>query len=601
MSKAILIANIGNADLTIGVGESAENPCPYLPTYYYLPPVTDNRENSEADLPDKERDDWNNRVPLLVAFADKHLNIKPASDASRNRYPSFRLLTENLLSKYQSDPKKWHQRIGLGRLIGPIKRALELSVANQLNVYLFISNQVDVHDQDTICLGKIIKFWFEQNIMDSLLSNEEKNKVNINLLEIPKKIPIARDTGEDQLLNFYYQEIQKIQKENEDCPTFINIRGGTDYMKTALRVQSITAGFRSSVTLEPQAIPQEIIAGKSSFPKTVSYWRFQQIQRCKSILQLLERWDFSGALVLTEEWQQALKNLEEQVGEEYLNNYLASLEDITKFLRIAIAYFNLDDGLAKTITESLPDKTDEQDGLYKTFCEIAADNNLLLKNLYSQCKILYEFDQIPTFLGRLGSFHEISQKYLIHKLGLEQYFTNFDEMKLSVENLWGTNHQLWKEFCKLYNGINQKEYKITAKFGSPKRTLAEARNHKKFGPLVAGTTLRIQNRYARQFLLEAALNCDQLNHQEIDPANWKKLDFWYDKRNQVIHRGAGLSKSSMLEMYKMKANQGSLVCHPNQILVIMQSILQIFDLTVDHYYPYENIRKLVSQKLELLI
>ncbi|MEO1297602.1 MAG: hypothetical protein AAFW75_17835, partial [Cyanobacteria bacterium J06636_16] len=110
---SILVANIGNSDIALKVGN------------YYLP--LEYRDEPNLELPTShtpEYDAWKNRSEHFRRMLQEELGIS-VSDRD-NPLKHFREISAQLLTKYSENPEHWHSRISIGRIQGVIQQALSL-------------------------------------------------------------------------------------------------------------------------------------------------------------------------------------------------------------------------------------------------------------------------------------------------------------------------------------------------------------------------------------------------------------------------------------------------------------------------------------------
>lgn len=499
----ILIANLGTSDLAIKIDE------------FYIPIGFDRNEPNidESGLTEKEKNVWERelRQEYIIKSLCPELGVEVYN---KGRY-SFRDLTHKILEAYKADEEKWQERIRPGRIWGVIKTAME-PVYNLREVYLFVTDQPETekkgYPSDSINLFYILRKWFGREIP----------KLNLNLNLIPKNIPA---NNEDEILNHYYNFFHNIDR---DETVLISIKGGTPQMQNALRIQGIASGISHQLFINPQLSIKNILAGKASQCALTSYWRYMRSQKYQTITILLqERWDFDGATQILSEWESILDFFiqHQVIGSDNIESSLTDISRVITILNIAINCFNLDIQSAKKILQE-----HSQVKLSPSLIEEVDQYNIVL-NLYTQCRIYWELNQVANFLSRMSSFYEGVLEYLAEKLDCNEKF---------IKNLKRKNRP---NKLKCINDIVQKR-NIPTELSAWKQIL------------------------------------DLL----------KSLDYWCSKRNRLIHGAEGISKDLMKELFQ----QGEYKDYehyrdfqpydPDKILDCMTSILQTgFNIIPDEY------------------
>ena len=369
--------------------------------------------------------------------------------------------------------------------------------------------------------------------------------------------------NQDISLDFYYNFFQA-RKELRKEIVLVSTKGGTNQMQTALRIQSISADIPKLIFLEPDGSAHQILTGKTPLSKKKPYWRFMQNQKYSTAIMLLEkRWDFDGAKLILNNWQETLNFLEQHTDEPKLQQDSDKLKQVVSKLDTAIACLNFDRNLTY-------------------------ENYDPLLNLYTQCRIYWELDQVASFLSRLGSFYEEVLCKLIEGLDGEKYCSNNNEDKkwmIIYRKFRNDNNLLSKfqEFQQKYDsGVsNRNIYRYT-----------------------------LNNRYKKRNFVAALV---EIKHSEQQDkwiqilASLEKLDYWANKRNELIHGVRGMSKNTMNNIYK---SSQQLVCSPSSIQGEMTNIASnVFDLLGSKpdscigydddrdYYLYSQIRQ---EAIELL-
>ncbi|MCL2939178.1 MAG: hypothetical protein MGU50_22930 [Trichodesmium sp. MAG_R02] len=514
---AILIANIGTSDLAVKIEE------------YFIPVGFDRSEpNINIDDPaltDDQKDMWNEqklRHFFVTHSLCQELDVKVNLDNPRNPF-SFLELTEKLLNAYEKDEEKWHSRIRPGRISGVIKTAVEKFKVK--DIYIFVTRQEPLHPQDSIYLFQILQKWF-------------KKQDNIHLISeiIPTDIP-AVDL--DKLLNYYYSVFVKYISSDREL--LISLKGGTPQMKTAISMQAFASSINKQIFIDPILSPAKILAGEPSECELTSYWRYMRNQKYQDVKVLLEkRWDFDGAIQLIKQWQDTLKFLDFHLDDIQISKINYLIYQVIEALKVANSYFNLDEITAKNHSANISEKITNQ---FQPYC--------LLLNLYTQCRIYYELNQMANFLVGISSFYEKVLETIADKLGQKQNFP-------SLENRY-------KKRDFIDDCINKKK--------------------------------SIQsNKYESWLMILKGMN---------------SLNYWCSLRNKFIHHGEGISQELMRKKYEERNSLGHKqyydrkdlenACAPHKILDVMEQILDSdFNLLPnnkyqkyvggDHYYIYSAVR-----------
>lgn len=389
---SILIANVGTSDIAIKVDA------------HYLPLGFDRNEiNLKAPDPSTpEGISWHERKSLVENKLSETLRLPP-----KTRY---RHICKALLAAYKKDPDCWHPRISIGRILGIINSVLKTETQEQskkivIQIYLIVTDQPETeefgHPNDSVHAFDIIQQWLERE--NSKLPLKEYQK-----LELQKKVINVPAINEDLLHEYYYNLFQEFGPNDT---LYLSVKGGTTQMQQALKVQALASNTKAQIFLSPRPDVIKILAGQPSDCQPIVYWRYQQNQRFQTVNLLLQQWDFQGAALLLQAWQESLQSLitEEQ---SKLQEYFQQIDKVLYGLNLAVAHLNLD--LKSTVGYAC--KVD----ILKTLLEhYSSDGNDSIDSgsLYAQCRIYDDLGQIAHFLIRLGSFYETSQRSCIKKLG----------------------------------------------------------------------------------------------------------------------------------------------------------------------------------------
>lgn len=516
---SILVANIGTSDIAIKVGD------------YYLPIGFDRSEpNLEEPDPDTpEGVAWRERQMLVDKQLQADLNIAPRT--------KYRDACEAILSAYRADPETWHPRISIGRLQGVINSVLEAEAKVQQSqstttAYLIVTDQpkteVRGYPTDTIYAFDIIQAWLSRQ-RPALVSGESAPlKLVPNTIRVPA-------IHEDLLHEHYYQLFQTF---TPDDIIYLSVKGGTYQMQQALKVQALASNTKAQIFLSPKPQVNKILVGQPSDCQRIAYWRYQQNQKYQTVQLLLDRWDFDGAAVLLENWEATLQALVTD-DQATLQDHQVKVTQATRGLQMAVAHLNLDsqaaDGLAGNHRELL--------ALLGKFSS--------LENLYAQCKIYAELKQISHFLSRLGSFYEATQNDLIEKLGGLQYLDTQKRgpWEIQVKALETGAPDLWQLLGRTFKWRSPADY-----------------------PEAFGLRDRFKKRSFIKTLIEYAYG-NLPSNQPLSLNHWKKLDFWYDIRNQLMHGAKGINEDRLEAVYQQREAKHQIACPYGDILPTMAAIL----------------------------
>lgn len=538
----ILIANIGTSDLAIQIPIKGKN--------YYLPidhlAKEANIDVQIAKLPPPLQELWQYETQR------RHIEniLYPDLDFPAGVKQTSRELTKVLLAKYLDNPQYWHPRIKPVRIWGTIQKAISLGATKG---YIFVTNQAtpqtpDGHPKDTIFLYDILVKWLElEKIQFALYKQLIDSKIGPNKLE-----PLL---GEYEK---YIKQIAKTEQQNslhseidrKNNLVLVSIKGGTGNMVTALQIQAIDSNFKNLVFIDPELNLEKILQGKPSECKLTLYWRHLRSQKYNTVKKLLSRWDFDGAILILNDWQNSLNLLPDGIADKSdIETSKIAIDRVIFALNLGLAFINLDSDETQNILKSYPAISDLQ--------YLAANYQPWL-NLYTQCRIYWELNQVANFLSRLSSFWEELLGYLIIELGGSKYFageiSDWQLQKNAVEP------DLWDKFYR-------KESKKDSEF-----------KNWDFDK----QSFWLKNRFSKLRLIECIVEARGKSGeiwQEIKKL-LLELDYWVNKRNKMIHLAKGVSKNTMWEMLKRdRASEDATVrkeaekaCNPDEILQVMTEI-----------------------------
>ena len=196
---SILITNIGTSDLTVQT--IINNPeFSIHGQKYYLPIDTLREPNQDKTALNLEEEEIYKNPQTYFKSSSLYAELGFPDDAK----PTSRELTEKLLQAYKNNPGVWHSRIRLPRILGVIKKAIDMNV-NQ--GYIFVSNQISEklphgHEKDTLFLYDILKLYID------------KVEINFDLIceYIPANIPL---NNSDLLFDYYSDFFNRIHAQKE--------------------------------------------------------------------------------------------------------------------------------------------------------------------------------------------------------------------------------------------------------------------------------------------------------------------------------------------------------------------------------------------------
>jgi hypothetical protein len=220
---------------------------------------------------------------------------------------------------------------------------------------------------------------------------------------------------------------------------------------------------------------------------------------------------------------------------------------------------------------------------------VGENNYDSLLNLYTQCRIYYELSQTANFLARVGSFYENAIIRLIKENGGYHYL---DQWKIKVNQLQNKIDQsLIKEFQQL-EGRGYLENLYSIKFSRYSK-----RNY---------LDILIKHRAQTNSNLQSDLN--NWNQHQFPFSGktfngvlglFKALDYWIDKRNDLVHNAEGLSQVRINDFNRDRPQEA---CAYEDIIPILTEILknplvalnrnyrQEF-VEQDNYYIYSNAKE----------
>lgn len=341
----------------------------------------------------------------------------------------------------------------------------------------------------------------------------------------------------------------------------VSTKGGTPQMSTALQLQAIslqavpTSMFRYLLFLEPELSIRRVFQGEASTCQLISYWQYVRGQKYQAVQQLLERWDFDGSLQILNGWQDFLSYLSSKhvLHQERVQQSQSLVEQVTDGLKFAQACFNLDMRSAVSLVANKAPLANTRFGrLIETYYRRQFQNRVL--NLYTQCRIFWELDQIAHFLTRMVSFYEavldsVIRRILGKKACLDQDWSL--DKSTAIEEL---GRPVWEAFAEL------------ERLKNPRFQGWEMSGELRF---------QISGRFSKRNFIQVLL---QHQNQAANLENWQALkqelealDYWAKKRNALIHSAQGISQERMHQLYANRKPR-DITCAPDEILQVMASM-----------------------------
>lgn len=506
--KATIQVNLGTSDLAVKIEDRG-----------FIPLWDRSEPNDEAT-----QESWRNRSQIIVEQLCCELDVETRIPKGRQLPFEFIKLTQKIADVYKDKDKseKWQDRLYPSRLLGIIKKAQEKFEISEVTV--FVTRQEPIHESDSYFLFEILEKWVK-----------EKTGITITPAFIPSNIDLRKDV--DELSDYYYKQIQAIDTQKV---ILISRKGGTPAMINALNQQiALSSIDRKIILIDPQLDVDRVLAGEPSPCQLASYWKYIRNQKYEAVQQLLERWDFDGARVILERWQKYLGELIDLgVVDRELKKNKSFIDKNTKILDLTCAYLNLDSAGTLSGKKINPKRKD-----YGIFNNFEYEDSDRLLNLYAQCQIFWDINQVANFLFRLASFGEEVLHYLITNLDGIKYFDKEHNPNdwLLKPRLRDRNEQLWLEFQRLE--IENNSFTKIAEWRD---------NHKKF---------RLPGRFSKRNFLEALINVrgksEEIKTWKDLSDNFQSLDYWISLRNKVTHSAEGASKAGMAQMLQKDRNPES--------------------------------------------
>ncbi|MCT7973450.1 hypothetical protein [Laspinema olomoucense] len=555
---SLLLANIGTSDLAIRfTGPEGQNY--YLPIDFLSEPNLSQELNT---LPADLQKIWNDQKTIIDEFFYTELGF--SKSVKRNS----RCLTAKLLEHYCLAPSKWHHRLAFVRILGVLQKAAAIQPPVS-KAYIFITNQTtrqnrNGHDKDTIYLVRLLQNWLRY----------DSRQPQPQFANFPKLVPVRISSADNPsdlevMLRVYEQAIDNIIKTEQLSPSsdivLVSIKGGTPQMGTALQLQAIDSGLNNIIFVDPQLSLHSVLQGQPSQCKLTLYWRHLRSHKYRSIRRLLERWDFDGAISILEDWQNSVSLLPVEVRSLVNLSELETSSNLAiNALKVGLCLFNFDRQGAEMILHNSPSELSSLSHLTQTYQSWL--------NLYAHCQIYWQLNQVANFLWCLSSFWEDVVNYLVIALGGRRYF--LPENTTGILERWNLvdpsqiEPDIWDCLTEHDDNLKKHDFSQGKKFSLNMR------------------------RFTKRYLAEAIVRHNQGNIQEWEKIEQalKQLNYWVEKRNDLIHRIKGASQQSMHEMLaadrKLNMKEAQKASDVDSILETMQTLcLSVFRLLEQSPYP----------------
>jgi hypothetical protein len=422
-------------------------------------------------------------------------------------------------------------------------------------LYLFITDQDDFILDPKTKEKKFNKGFLTDTIHIYEILKLWLEKEKPELKIIPNIIPKnILPVEQDKLLNYYYKFFIKNEIKNEDI-ILVSSKGGTGQMQTALKVQALASYNQFQLFIDPILSIKKLLSGEISECIFTSYWEYTKAQRYDDVKTILEnRWDFDGAIDILKKWKKLLDFLANNLQQETIKTNQVLISNIIKDLEIASNCFKLDIESATQIWQK-NGKDNEQ--LIKQLCPDLIKQ--LKNNKYSPILNLYSQCKVYDYLGQSA--------YLLSRMA-----SFYDSLLTRIAE----KHQCYHEYPSSTNRFKKIDF-LTTKIGN--------KNKKYWKEIVT---------------------------------NLQKLDFWYDKRNDLIHSAKGISQNRLSEVYLHRINDtqraneydkknAQNACNPQEITTVMGEILNS-DLNIINafqkqfiigdYYIYSSVKDWVIEQLD---
>ena len=535
----LLIINLGTSDLTVHLNG------------YYIPIGFGRKEPNltSGNITPTEQEKWNSQETIVREQLCPQLGMELPQKLS------VREISEKIWQNYEN----WKNHLYFGRIIGILQTAQKQFSVDK--VYFFVSNQATTenpqgHPQDTCYIAQILIAWLNDH-----RANLFYHPIEFQQYKIPNFIQL---TDYDAVLDEYYRFFQKLPSQEKLASNdliLISTKGGTTPMQVALRLQAIATYEARQILLDPHPTIENILYGKPSPCQVTFYWRYARSQKYNTVQQLLERWDFEGANQILKKWSDRLQELSQKIdSDSELPKSRDCVNRVSNVLQIAVAYLNLD---IQAVQKYLP-SNDSHTNL-KWLHDIQQNYHPVL-NLYTQCRLYWELERMADFLSRLGGFCEEILHYIIRGLDGEQYF--YKSENPYQWDLKQPSDRFWSQFRDIEKHVNGKVFNWEWRPNS---------------------YYRLRGRYSKRNFITALIRDRNAANETGKIETWEtlekqlqQLDYWIDKRNELMHGAKGISKETMHEILKydqkytkdrdLQKNVKN-TCQPEEILPVMHKVM----------------------------
>lgn len=659
--SAILLINLGTSDLTVKYNDY------YLPLGLSdLPVVPTETPDPDDTLNTREQEIWDNRLEIIATEICWKLGVPFSQNLkSRKLQFSFRELTKAIVENpdlLNMENISFHPG---GRVLGVISAALKLNL-NLSEIHFFYTDQnSDANFHDTVYLYEILKKLFADKI--------DRTEWNFEIKSY--KIPVKDNTtlkDVDQLLELYGSYIDSLPIDRETI-LLVSQKGGTPQMYTALRIQALASKAKCPLFINPRISRKRILLGEESKCTYLSYWRGLKTQKYATTKLLLEkRWDFDGARVILEEWLETLSFVQEKTQDQSIQIDSESIQKAIELCNKATNYLNLD----KSILNRPQKNFYTWLNLY-TQCKISWElheiANLLTRlgsfcesilislitNLAKDCithdkiykekcdkkskNIFQKFKELETQQGEFTSIFRHETNFGVEVIGEASAAIGFSDneiikWKRALEDecfhySFVPEVLIQKNIKLAPNKSNNKKYDFRVRLvHRPVATeTVEVNIVNQLTSYLIETVgeehprIELKTRHKRRNFLNAFLSSTGNDQQKESLAKilsaLKKIEYWIDVRNDLIHSAKGLSKTSMDQQRKVdiqtwnEAEHNSFKADPRQSCTaeeILNEMIKMCEASADllgvdispylsgnpkNYYLYSDLQQEICELL----
>lgn len=575
---AVLIANIGTSDLAVKTQKG------------FLPIGFDRNERcfDYTELTDEEKTLWDNREQNILELCHK-AQLDPIIEKNGRSLFSFLILTQRILKNYQKNNKveALSELISPVRILGVIQKAYDDFKVRK--AYIFVTDQEPEQEQDTIYLFDILKIWLTRELPD----------LELIKVAIPKSL---KAIDQDALLNYYYSFFLNLEKTiKDDEVILVSTKGGTPQMQSALKLQTVALSKQKLLFIDPILSIKKIIAGEPPECNLTSYWQYLRQQKYQTVQQLLERWDFDGALNILERWQEVLSFL--------ASHNVIDVERVTRsneLVKAVIAVLNTGRSLLDFDVEAGRKSLEQLPAIYSTEIKnlqqlISLERYDNIFNLYTQIMIYRELNKIGNVFTLLASFNDVVLTELIKLMGGRNYLDKKGKLKLDVlkrdvgEKFYNQNlnkiNELTREPIQNSSLLKKQFISLLARYRQEIKNLNDLNNWQvELILLPEGTLFRINQQVKG---LKGLLTT---------------LDYWVKRRNKLIHEARGFAIDRISELNQIREDENNIACAYESIPEVLQIIMDHGLLQLrrnytqqfvgtDKYYIYSEVRDWVIARL----